>query len=153
MSRPITFLTLDEATDSSLKSLLQRGKLGVRTYRRIQILLDLQTLSPKSICENRGVSLATIYNVKNAYLATSDYKSAIYDAPRSGAPIKIGGKTRAQITALACSDAPTGHREWTLQMLADKSVELEFIDEISRSSVHTILKKTKFDPTNMPIGV
>jgi transposase len=153
MSRPVAPFTLDEATASSLTSLLQRGKLSVRTYRRIQILLDLQTLSPKHICEIRGVSLATIYNTKNAYLSTNDYKSAIYDSPRSGAPTKIDGKARAKITALACSEAPLGHREWTLQMLADKAVELKFVDEISRSSVRTVLKKTKFVRINKPTGV
>lgn len=152
MSRKVSPFTLDEATVSSLTSLLQRGKLGVRTYRRVQILLDLRTLIPKHICNIRGVSLATIYNVKNAYLSTNDYKSAIYDAPRSGAPPKIDGKARAQITALACSDAPTGHLEWTLQMLADKAVELKFIDEISSSSVRTILKKTKCVRINKPTG-
>jgi putative transposase len=153
MARNVSLITLDEATASSLTSLLQRGKLGVRTYRRIQILLDLQTQPPTTICENRGVSLTTVYNVKNAYLSTNNYKSAIYDAPRSGAPPKIDGKARAKITALACSDAPIGHRKWTLQMLADKAVELKFVDEISRSSVRTVLKKTKFAPISKPTGV
>ena len=101
----------------------------------------------------RGVSVATVYNVKKQYLLENDYKIAIYDAPRSGAPIKIEGKVRAQITAIACSDSPTGHLEWTLQMIGDKAVEMQMIDSISASSVRLILKKTKFNRTAKPVGV
>ncbi|MDZ7878494.1 MAG: helix-turn-helix domain-containing protein [Saprospiraceae bacterium] len=153
MSRKVSYITLLAETESSLKELLKRGTLSVRTYRRIQILLDLQTETPETIHEIRGVSLATVYNVKNQYLLEKDYKMAIYDAPRSGAPIKIEGKVRAQITAIACSDSPTGHLEWTLQMIADKAVEMQMIESISRSSVHLILKKTKFNRTAKPVGV
>jgi putative transposase len=153
MSREVSQITLNEEVESCLQALLKRGKLGVRTYKRIHILLDWQSKHPVEIALDRGVGLATVYNVRTAYLLTNDYKSAIYDAPRSGAPIKIEGKVRAQITAIACSDAPTGHLEWTLQMIADKAVEMQMIDSISRSSVHTILKKTKFSHTDKLVGV
>lgn len=153
MSRNVSQISLTEETQSSLKALLKGGKLGVRTYNRIHILLDWQTEHPVEIAKNRCVSLATVYNVRTQYLVSNDYKSAIYDAPRSGAPIQIEGKAKAAITAIACSEAPTGHLEWTLQMIADKAVELQVIDSISRSSVHNILKKTKFNPTDKPAGV
>jgi transposase len=153
MSRPVSYLQLSSETEESLEALLKRGKLGVRTYRRIQILLDLRSCSPQFICDKLGVSLATVYNVKNQYLLDNDYKTAIYDAPRSGAPVQIQGKAKAKITALACSEAPLGHTTWTLRMLADKAVEMEIVESISRSSVHTILKKTKFNHTAMPTGV
>ncbi len=153
MSREVTPISLMAEDESSLKMLLKRGKLGVRTYKRIHILLDWQTKHPAQIANDRSVSLATVYNVRTQYLLTNDYKSAIYDAPRSGAPITISGKVRAEITAIACSEAPLGHREWTLQMIADKAVEMQMIECISKSSVHTILKKTKFNPTAKPVGV
>jgi putative transposase len=153
MSKQVSYLCLNEGTVSSLSALLKGGKLPVRTVNRIKILLDLQTKNPSLIAENREVSLATVYYVKNQYLLENDYKMAIYDAPRSGCPVKIEGKVRAQITAIACSDAPTGHLEWTLQMIADKAVEMQMIDSISRSSVHLILKKTKFSPIAKFVGV
>jgi transposase len=152
MSKKVSYLCLTAETVSSLTQLLKRGKLPARTFKRIHILLDLQTINPSLICTNRGVSLGTVYNVKNQYLLKNDYKTAIYDAVRSGAPITIEGKVRAQITAIACSDTPTGHLEWTLQMIADKAVEMQLIPSISRSSVHTILKKTKFSRIAKPIG-
>lgn len=153
MSRKVSHITLSTDAESSLNELLKRGTLGVRTYKRIQILLDWQTEHPNQICKTRGVSLATVYNVRTQYLLNNDYKEAIYDNPRSGAPIQIDGKVRAQITAIACSDAPTGHLEWTLQMIADKAIEMQMIGSISRSSVDRILKKTKFNPTDKPVGV
>ncbi len=153
MSKIVSQITLSKEAESSLQELLNRGKLSARTFKRIHILLDLQTEHPRLIAVSRNVSLATIYNVKNAYLLENDYKRAIYDDPRSGAPIQIEGKARAAITAIACSEAPTGHIEWTLQMIADKAIELQVIDSISRSSVHTILKKTKFSRTDKLVGV
>lgn len=153
MSKKVTQIALSEEAESSLNELLKRGKLPVRTVKRIQILLDWRTKHPEVISKEREVCLATVYNVRLQYLIENDYKTAIYDAPRSGAPVQIDGKVRAQITAIACSDSPTGHLEWTLQMIADKAVEMRMIDSISRSSVHTILKKTKFNPTDKLVGV
>lgn len=153
MSRKVSQVTLNPEAVSSLNELLKRGKLSARTYTRIKILLDWQTKHPAEIANSREASLATVYNVRNQYLISNDYKRAIYDAPRSGAPVRIPGKVRTQITAIACSDSPIGHLEWTLQMIADKAVEMEMIESISRSSVHTILKKTKFKPTDKSAGV
>jgi putative transposase len=153
MSKKVSYLRLSEGTVAELNALLKSGKLPVRTFKRILILLDLQSKAPSVISENRGVSIATVYYVKNQYLLENDYKMAIYDAPRSGSPVKIDGKSRAQITAIACSDSPTGHLEWTLQMIADKAVEMQIVQSISRSTVHLILKKTKFNPTVKLAGV
>jgi hypothetical protein len=55
--------------------------------------------------------------------------------------IKITGDVQAHITQIACSQAPAGHARWTLQMIADRVVELNIIDSISHQSVSTILKK------------
>ena len=59
-----------------------------------------------------------------------------------GRPITFDGVTRAKITALACSETPTGHAHWSLRLIADKAVELELVEQISKSKVRSILKKT-----------
>ena len=66
----------------------------------------------------------------------------LHDKPRSGRPIEIDGGQRAKVTALACSDAPTGHSRWALRLLADKAVELGYCEHLSHTQVKTILKKT-----------
>ncbi len=63
------------------------------------------------------------------------------DLPRSGRPITFDGEQRAKITALACSDTPDGRAKWSLRLLADKAVELEFCQSISPSKVLEMLKK------------
>jgi transposase len=65
----------------------------------------------------------------------------LQDQPRSGRPIEIDGSQRAKITALACSEPPEGYARWSLRLLADKAVELDYCDHISHTEVATILKK------------
>ena len=63
------------------------------------------------------------------------------EKPRSGAPTKIDGKIQAKITMLACSEPPDGRSKWTLNLLADKLVEMEVVDSISNMTVQRVLKK------------
>jgi transposase len=86
----------------------------------------------------------TVYHVKRRFL-NEGLETALSEKPRSGKPVQISGEARARITALACSDAPRGHARWTLRLLADKSVELGFVDSISHNHIRQILKKTNSD--------
>lgn len=69
------------------------------------------------------------------------------DQPRSGRPVAIDGEQRAKIIAPACSDTPLGRAKWSLRLLAEKIVELEFCEEISHTQVSKILKKTNYSRT------
>ena len=69
-------------------------------------------------------------------------EAAINDRPRPGQERKLDGKQEAHLIAIACSAAPEGHTHWTLQLLADQVVELEFADSISLETVRQMLKKT-----------
>ena len=55
---------------------------------------------------------------------------------------KLDGQAEAHLIALACSEAPDGRKEWTMQLLADKLVELEIVESISDETVRRTLKKT-----------
>ena len=57
-------------------------------------------------------------------------------------PRKVDGRLEAHITKLACSEPPEGRSRWTLQLLADKVVELELVDSLSHETVRRTLKKT-----------
>ena len=85
--------------------------------------------------------VATVFNIKRRYLSEG-LATALHDKPRSGKPARISGESRARITALACSQAPEGHARWTLRLLADKAVELGFVESISHNTVKEVLKKT-----------
>ena len=69
-------------------------------------------------------------------------EAAINDKPRPGRERKLDGKQEAHLVAIACSSPPEGHVNWTLHLLADKVVELEFAGSISLETVRQILKKT-----------
>lgn len=55
---------------------------------------------------------------------------------------KADGEFEAKLVALACSKPPEGHSQWSLRLLADKAVELEFVDSVSYETVRRTLKKT-----------
>jgi putative transposase len=74
------------------------------------------------------------------------------DKPRPGRPVGLSGEDRAKVTALACSDPPEGFARWSLRLLADKLVELDYVDSISFKQVGLVLKKTNCSPTEKGNG-
>lgn len=147
MARQTEFIELSTEEQSSLKTFFRSGKSSNRgqTRARILDLLSKQT-SPPEIARLLGCALPTVYNVKRRFLAEG-LEAALKERSRSGKPPTISGDARARITALACSTAPSGHARWTLRLLADKSVELGFVEHISHQAVKEILKKTLCDHT------
>jgi transposase len=132
---------LSKADQDYLESLVAKGKLTARKFKRATGLLELnrgKTL--QAVAETLGVDYNTIAAWRNNYKEQG--LKCLEDAPRSGRPIEIDGKQRAKITALACSEAPEGHARWALRLLADKVVELGYCKQISHTQVGNILKKT-----------
>ena len=68
-------------------------------------------------------------------------EAALYEKARPGAPKQFKGNQAAQVTALACSKPPEGYSRWSLRLLADKLVELEYLETISYGTVNRVLKK------------
>src|SRR5262249_25289646 len=140
MKRPHVQLTKSERT--SLESLVSKGKVPVRVLKRALALLALdQGASLQSVAAHQQLSYATVCNLRDKYNGSG--LQCLYDQSRSGRPAKIDGKQRAEITALACSEAPAGHERWSLRLLADKIVELGYCESISHTQVAQILKKTR----------
>jgi putative transposase len=124
-----------------LESLISKGKLSAKVFKRATALLELdrgKTLT--AVAETLGVSRVTVMAWRDKYKEQG--LKSLEDAPRSGRPPEISGRQRAKITALACSEPPEGHARWNLRLLADKIVELEYCERISHSQVAKILKKT-----------
>ena len=65
---------------------------------------------------------------------------------------KADGEFEARLVALSCSPPPKGHSQWSLRLLADKAVELEYIDSVSHETVRRVLKKAKSNPGDASIG-
>ena len=76
----------------------------------------------------------------------SELEAALQEKPRPGAKPKITGEVEAYLTMIACSDPPEGKARWTMQMLADKLVEVKMLDSITDSAVCARLKKVRSNP-------
>ena len=74
-------------------------------------------------------------------LAEQDLEAALNRAKQAMRRRCLDGEQEAH--ALSCSEPPDGHARWTLQLLADKMIELEYVDTVSRGTVRRTLKKTK----------
>lgn len=142
MARKAQPIKLSNDDLRSLTTLFSCGSTKARTQTRARVLdlLHRQQTS-EQIAATLRISAATVFNIKRRFLEEG-LEAALYDKPRSGKPRRIDGSQRAKITALACSQAPAGHARWTLRLLANRAVELGFVDAISHNAVKGILKKT-----------
>ncbi len=132
---------LNDADLSTLQSLVNKSSLSVKVYKRASALLKLdQGHTLGSVASVLNVNYNTVAAWRDAY--QKEGLLMLHDKPRCGRPVQIDGAQRAQITALACSIPPAGYGRWSLNLLADKVVELGYVESISRSRVAVILKKT-----------
>ena len=127
-----------------LLDIARRGKSSARKVKRSLILCKTdEGLTDQQVSEALLVSPATVYRLRRRPDGIGEgMASALNERPRPGQPRKLNGKQEAHLVAVACSQAPEGHTHWTLQLLADKVVQLEFSDAISLEAVRQILKKT-----------
>lgn len=132
---------LTQADREYLENLIRKGQQTAKTYRRSLGLLELdrgQTYT--AVSKTLKVSIPTLSTWASLYKEKG--LKVLHDEHRSGRPIQIDGEQRAKITALACSKPPEGYARWSLRLLADKAVELGYIEQISHTEVADILKKT-----------
>lgn len=132
---------LTETDKDYLESILKKGSLKSRTFKRALTLLEL----------NKGKTYGAVgMIVDTSYITASslakNYKAiglaCLNEQARSGRPKEISGEEIAKITALACTKPPEGQTRWSLRLLADKAVELSILESISHNEVGQILKKT-----------
>lgn len=146
-----TFLILTPEQRQQLESLIRTGQHTARKQTRARILLLLDrsqdtTRTDAEIAEVLGCHSNTVSNVRRRFLAEG-LEATLKDKPMGPpAPRKMSGELEARLTLLACSDAPDGRSRWTVRLLADKTVELGYIDSLSHESVRQALKKTKSNP-------
>jgi transposase len=134
-------VTLSDVDREYLETLTSKGELTAKAYRRALGLLELDRgKTYTAVSQTLKVTIQTLSKWAAKYRESG--LQVLQDQPRSGRPVKIDGNQRAKITALACSKPPEGYAQWSLRLLADKAVELEFCEHISHTEVATILKKT-----------
>jgi putative transposase len=138
-------LHLTSQQRKQLDKLIRSGVGPARTLTKARILRltdhsQGRHRTDADIASALGVSLPTIWRVRKR-CAEEGLEAALHDRARSGRPPKITGDIEARITVLACSDPPPGHAKWSLRLLADKAVELGYLDSISHMAIAKRLKK------------
>lgn len=136
----IVDLTDEERTD--LKKLLQSGKTRARRMYRARILLLAdEGRTDEEIVGALHVGRSTVERTRMRFVE-GGVERALTERPRPGKARLLNGKQEAYLVALACSDPPEGRTRWTMQLLADKLIQLQVVDSITDETVRKLLKKT-----------
>ena len=157
MKRYIVTLTKDERRD--LNAISSKGKHKSQKIINALILLgcdkgeyQVKHSTNEVMSHILNVSMRKIDRVKKRFveegldIALNGKKSdRIFKS-------KVDGDIEAHLIALSCSDPPEGFARWSLRLLADKAVELEYIDSLSHETVRKVLKKTKSNLGNKRDG-
>ena len=137
---------LTEAEREQLLSLTRGGELGARKLKRAQILLAADGgQSETRMAECLAVGVSTIYRTKKRYVEEG-LEAALNERPRPGGERKLNAHHEARLTAIACSEPPTGRARWTLQLLGDELVRLTDLQGVSYETIRRRLKENKLKP-------
>lgn len=130
---------LTDEEREQLRTISRTGKQSARVVQRAQILLwSDEGKQDKAIMALLGCAPMTVASTRERWVK----EKRLEDLPRLGSKPMLDAKQESLLIALACSDAPDGRDEWTMQLLADSLVELKVVERISDETVRRTLKKT-----------
>jgi transposase len=139
-------VSLSKEEQEQLLVLLKKGKIAARKLTRAQILLHADAgASDATIATAVHVDVRTVERIRKRCVEEG-MDAALKERRRPGGKPKLDGRQEAFLIALACSDAPHGRERWTMQLLADRLVEVGLVESISEDTVRRTLKKTQSDP-------
>lgn len=142
-------LYLTEEEKDYLTSIKDKKKLSAHRVVRAQVILAVaengRHKDDKEVSAFYGLSTKSIERLRKRcceeglQLALEGKKREVFKEK------KLTGEVEAKLAMLACSKPPEERAEWTLQLLADKMVELNYIESISHTSVGNLLKKMRLN--------
>ena len=148
---------LTESEREELTNLVKRGKTAAYRIKHANILLKVDADGPgwtdAETANAFGCHVNTVANMRQR-LVEHGLDAALERKPQDHPSREriFDGKKEARLIATACSEPPEGHARWTLQLLADRMVELKVVESVSRKTVERTLKKTNCNPTVRSAG-
>lgn len=146
-------IELSTQDKAELIDIVTKGKSPARTILRANILLasdrrNEMYMTVSEISKAYHTTPTTVQTVRTSY-CEKGLEATINRKKRETPPVpaKVTGEVEAHVIALACGEPPEGYSRWTLRLLADKTVELGYIESISHVTISTILKKTNLSLT------
>jgi transposase len=143
MTKLVIHLSDDERQE--LTRIVSSGTHSARLIRRAQILLrSSDGWSDDAISAALSVSRQTVYTVRQQAFSDGVAASLNRKAGRQAGQVAkaLDGVAEAHWVALTCSEPPVGHERWTLRLLAERMVQLEYVTAVSHETVRQALKKT-----------
>jgi len=144
-------VTLTAEERDELKALIASGKYKKTKRKRAQILLAAdegeggKKMKDTLIAKAYDVRVRTVERIRQRFVEDS-YEVALHGKPRTVTKEKVfDSRVESRLIALRCSDVPSGYNKWTFRLLADKMVELEYVEAISHESVRQILKNSQLN--------
>ena len=142
----IVGLTSEER--NQLKRMINVGKTAAYKQRHARILLladqnsKAAAMKDDDIAKAVGCGRATVERIRKRFVEEGLQQALARHKSRRQYQRKLDGKAEAHLIALACSEPPGGEKRWTLRLLADRMVALEYVDSLSYQTVRRTLKKT-----------
>jgi len=140
-------VTLTEEERADLSESISKGKIAARKVIRTRILLladegnDGTAWKDGQIVEALGTSRRTVERTRQVCVEKG-IEAALNHKQRYRHRAKVlDGQAEAHLVKVACSQAPEGRERWTLQLLTDKLIELEVVEQVSYETIRTTLKK------------
>lgn len=143
-------IKLNQSEVEELTKVINKGSHTSQAFRAAYILLNCDKgefsedkgIKNTEICRILKIGERTIDRVKKKFIEEG-FESVLDRRPSSqNYTKKVDGDIEAKLVSLCCSEPPEGFAKWSLRLLADKMVELNYIDYISHVSVGQVLKKT-----------
>ena len=140
-------VTLTQQEQQILRQMVSRGKGAARKLMHARILLKADNSGgggwdDGAIAEGLEVGRATVERVRTEFVEDGLEAALERKKPRRQYRRKLDGDGEAHLIALACGQSPEGTSRWTLRLLADRMVALEYVDNLSYETVRQVLKKT-----------
>lgn len=149
---------LSASERESLEAIINKSKCAAHRQRHARILLKADEnreggpWKDGRIAEALEVGVATVQRVRRTLVEHGLERALERKDPERVYERKLDGRGEARLVALACEGAPGGRARWTMQLLADRLVELEVVDSIARETVRITLKKTRSSPGRRSSG-
>jgi len=142
-------VTLTEEERQNLEQLISRGKGAARKLLHARILLKADEVvgwGDERISEALDVSLSTIGRVRQRFVEEGVAAALERKAPNRVYQRRLDGEQEAHLVALVCSPPPEDRERWTLKLLAEKMVELDYVESVASETVRQTLKKMNLSP-------
>jgi len=147
MPAKIYRVKLTKAEREELTALVNKGKGKASRLRRARILLMADEAQEgggwkdADIAKALGAYVRTVERTRQKCVEIGLEAALNHKRHQKKRKTLFDGASEAKLAQLACSQAPDGHEKWSMQMLADKLIELEVVETVSKETVRTTLKK------------